>query len=168
MIDQHPIVIGIGGNIGSDAILIDRFRKARERIGMFGVSCSAPLYRTAPIGPLQPPFLNTAVVLTNSALDPASLMTDLLAIERMLGRTREDGERFGPRALDLDVLVWGRREIHTPELQVPHPRLGERRFALEPLVALLGPTFEVSGLGTLGPLLERVRGQQVEQIAELW
>jgi 2-amino-4-hydroxy-6-hydroxymethyldihydropteridine diphosphokinase len=70
--------------------------------------------------------------------------------------------------IDLDVLVWGARVIRTPELDIPHPRLGERRFALAPLIAVVGQDFDVPGLGRVGALLELTRAQQVEQIAEFW
>lgn len=169
MSSQHPIVIGIGGNVGTEAELVERFRRAREAIGMLGEPLrSAPLYRTAPIGPLQPPFLNTAVTFLDPARSPSSLIASLLDVEHRLGRTRDPADRFGPRRIDLDVLVWGTREIQTAELEVPHPRLGERRFALEPLAALLGPDFEVPALGRLAALLERVRAQQVDVISEQW
>ena len=165
----EAIVVGIGGNIGTDAELIERFRRAREAIGSLGPDVqSAPLYRTAAIGPSQAPFLNTAIKIQSGASLSLELMATLLDIERALGRTRIATERFGPRAIDLDVLIWGARVIQRPELEVPHPRLGERRFALVPLAALVGEDFEVPGLGRLAPLLDRVRGQALEQVAEPW
>ncbi len=165
----EAIVVGIGGNIGTDAELIERFRRARDEIGKIGGQVqSAPLYRTAAIGPSQAPFLNTAVKFQSGESLSAELMASLLEIERELGRTRSATERFGPRAIDLDVLIWGARVIHRPELEVPHPRLGERRFALVPLAALVGEDFEVPGLGRLAPLLDRARGQVLEQVAEHW
>ena len=165
----EPIVIGIGGNIGSEQELIARFDRAREAIGMLGGHLrAAPLYRTAPIGPLQAPFLNTALRIAIPDAQPGELIAALLEIERLLGRERFAQERNGPRMVDLDLLIWGTREIRSSELEVPHPRLHERRFALEPAHALLGDDFEVPGRGRLATLLERVRHQAVEQIAERW
>ncbi|MBA2538504.1 MAG: 2-amino-4-hydroxy-6-hydroxymethyldihydropteridine diphosphokinase [Deltaproteobacteria bacterium] len=165
----EPIAIGIGGNIGTEAALIERFGRAREAISLLaGRAISAPLFRTAAIGPMQSPFLNTAVRITLPDAQPAELIAALLEIERLLGRQRTLETRWGPRTLDLDVLVWGARTLRTPELEVPHPRLAERRFALDPLVALFGSDFVVPGLGTVGTLVERVRDQRCEQIAEHW
>ncbi len=168
----ESVLFGVGGNVGTEAQLIARFRQAREALreasaqqGLGGVR-SAPLYRTDPIGPTQPAFLNTALLVPLD-LEPAQLIESTLALERLLGRTRA-GERFGPRLIDLDVLVWSARVVDLPGLVVPHPRLGERRFALEPLVALLDEDFEIPGQGLAGDLLERVRDQQVELITEVW
>ncbi len=162
----EPIVIGLGGNLGDDAEIIERFRRARDAIAELGEVRSAPLYRSAPIGPAQPAYLNTALRLVMPDAIPGELMAALLEIERLLGRVRD--ARWGPRVIDLDVLVWGARVIESPELVVPHRELARRRFALEPLVALTGDDFEVPGVGRAGELLARVRDQQVEQIAETW
>jgi 2-amino-4-hydroxy-6-hydroxymethyldihydropteridine diphosphokinase len=162
------VVIGVGGNIGTDAELVERYRRARESIARLGDVRSAPLYRTAAIGPDQQPFLNTAVKLATEHVQPAELIATLLEIERLLGRDRRGEARNGPRALDLDVLLWEYRVIRSVELEVPHPRLAGRRFALEPLIALVGEAFEIPGLGPAGALLDRVRDQAVEQIAATW
>src|SRR5690606_40606015 len=128
----------------------------------------APLYRTAPIGPAQPAYLNSAVRLRAAELTPAELIATVLELERLLGRDRRGEARWGPRPIDLDVLVWGGRVVRTPELEVPHPRLPDRRFALAPLVALLGPSFEVPGAGAAGALLARVRDQDLVELAPTW
>ena len=163
-----PLVIGQGGNIGGEAAITERFRRAREALGAIGVVRSAPLYRTAPIGPAQPPFLNTAVGLAAGDLLPDELLATLRELEHLLGRDRRGEARWGPRTIDLDVLVWGGRVLRSPELEVPHPRLAERRFALAPLVALAGEGFEIPGAGAVGPLLARVHAQALEEIAPSW
>lgn len=168
-----PVVIGLGGNVGTHVELVARFRRAREALEAIAVPAtlrSAALYRSAPIGPLQPPFLNTAVALRAPDLQPAELIATLLEIERRLGRDREResaGGRWGPRPIDLDVLVWGERIVRTPELTIPHARLAERRFALAPL-ADLQPDLVVPGLGALRSLLDRVQAQAVEHLAATW
>ena len=88
-------------------------------------------------------------------LPPRDVLDRLLGIERRLGRTR-DGPRFGPRTIDLDLLLYGNERIDEPGLEVPHPRLHERLFALEPLLEL-DPQLELPGRG---PLDEIVRGLQ--------
>jgi 2-amino-4-hydroxy-6-hydroxymethyldihydropteridine diphosphokinase len=161
------IVIGFGGNVGSEDEILERFRRAREALQQLGDLRSAPLYRTQPVGPMQPAYLNSAVRLRSADVHPPELISTILELERLLGRIRPHA-RWGPRAIDLDVLVWGDRIVKTPELEVPHPRLAERRFALEPLCALLGESYVVPEQGDLAGLLARVRAQPVEQIAESW
>lgn len=167
-VERAPLVIGLGGNVGGEAAIRARFGDARAALEALGAIRSAPLYRSAPIGPAQPAFLNTAVALAYADGQPAELIATLLELERMLGRAREREARWGPRPLDLDVLVWGDRTVQTPELWVPHPRLAERKFALAPLVALFGEGFDVPGLGPAGPLLGRVADQDCEEIAASW
>jgi 2-amino-4-hydroxy-6-hydroxymethyldihydropteridine diphosphokinase len=106
---------------------------------------------TDPVGYAnQPRFLNAAAAI-DTELAPRELLDRLLDVERRLGRTRE-GPRFGPRTIDLDLLVYGDEEIDEPGLAVPHPRLHERRFALEPL-SELDPALVVPGRGPVGALL---------------
>jgi 2-amino-4-hydroxy-6-hydroxymethyldihydropteridine diphosphokinase len=162
------IIVGLGGNLGGEAAVIERFRRAREAFEQLGETRAAPLYRTTPIGPAQELFLNSALRVRIPDVLPAELIATTLEIERLLGRDRRTEARNGPRAIDLDILVWGDRVIRTPELEVPHPRLAGRRFALEPLVALVGDAFELPGLGAAGPLLARVRDQTCELVSERW
>jgi 2-amino-4-hydroxy-6-hydroxymethyldihydropteridine diphosphokinase len=163
-----PVVIGLGGNVGSDAAIVERFGRARDALGALGGVRSARLYRAAPIGPDQPWFLNTAVRVALADAQPAELIATLLEIERLLGRQRAGEVRWGPRPIDLDVLVWGARSLRTPELEVPHPRLAERRFALLPLIDLLGDGFVVPGLGPAGELARGVADQRCDEVAEAW
>ena len=110
------------------------------------------LRETEPVGFVdQPRFLNGAVIV-ETTLSPRKLLDRLLAIERRLGRVRGQGPRFGPRTIDLDLLLYGDEVVDEPGLQVPHPRLHERRFALEPL-AELDPTLEIPGRGPVQTLL---------------
>jgi 2-amino-4-hydroxy-6-hydroxymethyldihydropteridine diphosphokinase len=163
------VVIGFGGNVGDEPAIRERFRRARAALAELGALRSAPLYRTAPIGPAQPAFLNTAVGVRIDDVTAAELIHTVLEIERLLGRTRGVEARWGPRTIDLDVLVWGTRVVTTPELEVPHPRLIERRFALVPLIALFGDDVAIPGTSeTAGELARRVERQALEQIDEVW
>nr|MBA3542127.1 2-amino-4-hydroxy-6-hydroxymethyldihydropteridine diphosphokinase [Deltaproteobacteria bacterium] len=98
------------------------------------------------------------------------LIQTVLEIERLLGRERSAETRWGPRAIDLDVLLWGDRTIRhagPPALEVPHPRLAERRFALLPLIDLYGDDRVVPGRrDTLGALAVRVAAQSVERLGD--
>jgi 2-amino-4-hydroxy-6-hydroxymethyldihydropteridine diphosphokinase len=101
----------------------------------------------------QPRVLNAAVLLETTLL-PRELLDVLLRIERELGRVR-DGTRWGPRVIDLDLLAYGSEVVDEPGLHVPHSRLHERRFALEPL-AELDPDLEIPGRGKVSDLLDRL------------
>jgi 2-amino-4-hydroxy-6-hydroxymethyldihydropteridine diphosphokinase len=164
-----PIVIGLGGNVGTDAEITGRFDRARSAIAaLAGPVRSARLFRSAPIGPAQPAYLNTALRIAAGELSPAQLIAALLEIEQLLGRRRETEARWGPRPIDLDVLVWGARIVQTPELWVPHPRLAERRFALLPLIDLVGADFAIPGAGSAGMRAAAVADQACEAIAQAW
>jgi 2-amino-4-hydroxy-6-hydroxymethyldihydropteridine diphosphokinase len=123
------VVIGLGANQGEP---IASFEAALDDLGdVLEVRGVSPVYRTAPIGPEQPDFLNAAVR-AECALAPEQLLDRLLKTEAKLGRLR--GLRWGPRVLDLDLLWIAGRRIDTARLCVPHPRLVERAFALYPLL----------------------------------
>jgi 2-amino-4-hydroxy-6-hydroxymethyldihydropteridine diphosphokinase len=164
----EPVVIGFGGNVGTETAILERFSHARAALAELGRVRSAPVYRSAPIGPAQPAYLNTAVALALADAQPLELVATLQELERLLGRNREREVHWGPRPIDLDVLVWGTRQLRTTELEVPHPRLGDRKFALAPLVALLGDDFAIPGLGAAGALLAGVSAQSCDELAAKW
>ena len=139
--------IGLGSNLGDrEAALRGALELLRDDV----VAVSS-FRETDPVGYLdQPRFLNAAAAL-ETELEPRVLLERLLEVERELGRTR-DGPRFGPRTIDLDLLLYGDRVVDEPGLVVPHPRLAERRFVLEPL-AELDPDLVVPGLGRVRDLL---------------
>jgi 2-amino-4-hydroxy-6-hydroxymethyldihydropteridine diphosphokinase len=146
--------VGLGANLGDREATIRRaveLLSAAPGVSLVGVST---LRETDPVGYLdQPPFLNGAAAV-ETELAPPELLAVLLEIERELGR-RRDGARFGPRTIDLDLLVVDGYVADEPGLTVPHPRLHERRFALEPL-AELDPALVVPGLGPVAALLARL------------
>jgi len=127
--------VGLGGNIGDREFYLQR---ALELLGAepgIEVVAVSSFRETEPVGYLdQPPFLNAACAVQTN-LRPRELLERLLAVERALGRERT-GPRFGPRAIDLDLLLYGEEVVEEAGLAVPHPRLEERRFALEPLAEL--------------------------------
>jgi 2-amino-4-hydroxy-6-hydroxymethyldihydropteridine diphosphokinase len=143
--------VGVGTNLGDRAAMVRAaVEQLRAEPGVEVVAVSS-VRETDPVGILdQPPFLNAAVRVETD-LSARELLDRLLGIERRLGRTRE-GPRFGPRTIDLDLLVYGDARIEEPGLEVPHPRLHERLFALEPL-ADLDPDLVVPGRGRLAELV---------------
>jgi len=127
--------VGIGSNVGDRAATIDRAVRALRQTAGITVAAVSPLVETDPAGgPAgQGAFLNGAAALDTS-LEPEALLDVLLAVERDLGRERT--ERWGPRTIDLDLLLYDERIVAHGRLRVPHPRLRERRFVLEPLAAI--------------------------------
>ena len=171
MIELAPdvLVIGLGGNVGGDDAILDRFVRARTAFGEIGAVASAQLYRTAPIGPSQPSFLNSALRVRFSDGTAGELIALVLEIENLLGRDRRGQPRWGPRTIDLDVLVWGSRVIRTPELEVPHPHLHERRFAMRPLLDVVSPDARFPGRDdTFAAIEARLHAQQVDEVATTW
>ncbi|HLG42074.1 MAG TPA: 2-amino-4-hydroxy-6-hydroxymethyldihydropteridine diphosphokinase, partial [Planctomycetota bacterium] len=118
--------ISLGSNLGDRAEALDQaVQRLRRRPGL-RVTALSPVYETEPEGIVdQPKFLNQVVELATE-LDPDVLLGVLRGIENELGRVRR--ERWGPRTIDLDLLLYGDRRIESPTLQVPHPRMLERRF----------------------------------------
>lgn len=168
-VPRDALVVGLGGNVGDESAIAARFVRAREALAALGPVRSAPLYRTAPIGPTQASFLNTCVHVRVDDATGEELIAMILEIERLLGRDRRNEARWGPRTIDLDILVWGMRVIRTPELDVPHPRLAERRFVLRPLVELFGEDVVLPGQReSLGVLQRRVATQELEELATSW
>jgi 2-amino-4-hydroxy-6-hydroxymethyldihydropteridine diphosphokinase len=143
--------VGLGANLGDrEAMLRSALEQLRAEPDV-RVAAVSRFLDTAPVGLTnQPRFLNAAAAL-ETELGARELLGRLLGIERRLGRTRE-GPRFGPRTIDLDLLLYGGEQIDEPGLHVPHPRLHERLFALEPL-AELDPGLVVPGHGPLAGLV---------------
>jgi len=147
--------VALGSNLGDrEATLRAAVEALGEEPGIDVVAVSRFL-DTEPVGFLdQPRFLNGAVAL-DTTLSARELLDVLLEVERRFGRVRDGVPAQGPRTLDLDLLLFGKAEIDEPGLRVPHPRLHERRFVLEPL-ADVDPALEVPGRGRVEEILARL------------
>ena len=147
--------VGLGSNLGEREVTL---RAAIGRLrGLPDVEViEVSSFRdTEPVGPVdQPRFLNGVVEL-ETGLTARAFLGALLELERAFGRDRSAGPPHGPRTLDLDLLLYGAETIDEPLLNVPHPRLHERRFVLEPL-AELDPDLEVPGQGSVQALLAKL------------
>jgi len=143
--------VALGSNLGDSRRYLGEAIEAMARLPSTRVTARSRLYRTPPWGMLeQPPFLNAAVRL-DTGLAAGELLDALLAIERAAGRTRE-GERWGPRTLDLDLLHMEGVRMADARLTLPHPRIAERAFVLLPL-ADLAPELDLPGQGKVAELL---------------
>jgi len=147
--------VGLGANLGRPEAQLRSACDALDALAHTRLKSRSRLWRTPPLGPqAQPDYCNAAACL-ETTLTPRALLTALLDIERAHGRVR-DGERHGPRTLDLDLLLYDDACIDEADLQVPHPRMGERAFVLLPL-AEIAPQARVPGANaSVGELLARV------------
>jgi len=146
--------VGLGANLGDREGTLRRALEllaARDGVTVDAVST---LRETEPVGYLDQPLFLNGVVRVETELPPRELLATLLEVERELGRDRS-GRRFGPRTVDLDLLLYDDVELDEEGLTVPHPRLHERRFVLEPL-AELAPRLVVPGVGPLEALLSEL------------
>ena len=149
--------VGLGSNLGDREGTIARAVELLSAAAGVELVAVSRLRETEPWGPVeQPAYLNGAIEL-ETELPPHALLDVLLAVEQALGRDRT-GERWGPRTIDLDLLLYDEVELDEPGLTVPHPRLHERRFALEPL-AELAPDAVVPGRGRVSELLAALDGE---------
>ena len=148
---DEAVLLGIGSNLGDRRAMIETAVEKIDRIEGVRVARVSRIRETTPVGgPPQRDYLNAAGELF-SAIAPRALLLELQRIERDLGRSHE--VRWGPRSIDLDILLFGDRVIDAPDLVVPHPLMAERGFVLEPLADLV-PTCR-------HPLLDRT-------VLELW
>lgn len=141
--------LGLGGNLGDPAAAMASALRALDANAAVSVVAVSSLYRTPPWGKTdQPDFMN-AVAAVDTTLSPRALLDLCLETERALKRVRV--ERWGPRVIDMDILLFGSERINEEGLQVPHPRMGERAFVLAPL-AEIAPDVIVDGETAAGRL----------------
>jgi 2-amino-4-hydroxy-6-hydroxymethyldihydropteridine diphosphokinase len=146
----EPAYIGIGSNLGDSVARVQAAFAALAQLPQSKLVARSKLYRTKPFGPVtQGDFIN-AVAGMITQLNPVQLLAEIRAIETAAGRVRT--EHWGPRTLDLDLLVFSGQQIATAELTVPHPGIAERGFVLAPL-ADVAPALQVPGLGRVRDLL---------------
>jgi 2-amino-4-hydroxy-6-hydroxymethyldihydropteridine diphosphokinase len=130
---QHTAAIALGSNLGDSLLTLNTAVAHLNGLADLRVLACSHWYRTAPIGPPQPDYLNGCLILTTS-LTPQSLMQQLLSVETHFGRERR--ERWGARTLDLDLLLFDDVVVSQPDLTIPHPRMNDRAFVLVPLAEI--------------------------------
>ena len=146
--------VGLGSNLDEPVVQVERAIEALGRLPHSTVTKRSSLYRTEPWGGIEQPDFVNAVVALETALPANDLMEELLAIERRLGR-RRDVERYGPRVIDLDLLLYDDTVIDAAQLRVPHPHLHERAFVLVPL-AEIAPDASIPRRGSVAAALAAV------------
>lgn len=163
-VDERDAYIGIGSNLDDPQRQVRSAIDALARLPDSRFLRASRLFRTPPWGRTdQPAFVNAAAAVS-TRLAPRALLDALLAIERAHGRHR-DATRWGPRVLDLDILLYGDTSIAEPGLEIPHPHLAERAFVLLPL-ADLDPGLTVPGRGRVSELLQHVDTRGCELLSE--
>ena len=158
-----PAYVALGSNLDDPRSQVERAVTALDQLPDTRLVLCSSLYGTRPFGPVdQPDFVNAAAgVLTH--LDPAALLAQLTALEARMGRERPV-VRWGPRRIDLDLLVHGEARVVEPGLEVPHPGIAERAFVLVPL-AEIAPDLAVPGRGRVRDLLARVDSADLKRLA---
>jgi 2-amino-4-hydroxy-6-hydroxymethyldihydropteridine diphosphokinase len=158
-----PAYVGVGSNLSNPEQQVRGALAALGGLPDTKLVVSSPLYRTRPFGDVvQPAFVNAVAGLLTMRT-PEELLADLRALERSLGRVAALSERWGPRVIDLDLLVVGRETRATDTLTLPHPGIAERDFVVYPL-ADIAPDLEVPGLARASQLRERVANRGIERL----
>ena len=163
MAETVPVYIGLGSNLDDPP---SQVKAAIERLGGLPdtlLVAVSPLYRSAPLGRADQPFYVNAVAALITRLGAVDLLDLLIGIETSMGRVR-DGERWGPRVIDLDLLVFAGQELDQPGLRVPHPGISSRNFVLYPLRDL-APDLWVPGQGRVAKLAAACDRNGIERIS---
>ncbi len=126
--------IGLGSNLGDRQLYIYRGVESLHRHPLLTVERCSSLYETAPVGLTDQPYFLNMVVMVRTELNPLELLDLLLQVEQSLGRVRDI--RWGPRTIDLDLLIYGNMSVQADRLELPHPRMRERAFVLIPLIEI--------------------------------
>jgi 2-amino-4-hydroxy-6-hydroxymethyldihydropteridine diphosphokinase len=158
----YPAYVGIGSNLQGPV------RQVEDAIGLLAeipqtrLAARSSLYRSGAFGGIEQPDFVNAVAAFVTILSPSDLLGELQAIENRQGRERGEA-RWGPRVIDLDLLVYSWQNIDTPELSVPHPGIGERNFVLLPLVEI-APDLVIPGLGRVASVPVNMEEPSISRI----
>ena len=159
----QPAYVGLGSNLDDPRRQVERAFDELTRLADTRLVLRSGLWRSAPMGPRdQPDFVNAVAGLLTRR-EPQALLQDLRGIERRMGKV-EPAQRWGPRVIDLDLLMVGEARCDEPGLQLPHPGLHQRNFVLYPL-AEIAPSLWVPGHGRVSSLLNGIPGDGIELLA---
>lgn len=154
--------IALGSNLGDSLAILEAAMVSLNQVPSVSLQSRASIYLTAPVGPPQPDYLNCCALL-KTHLSPEEMLRTLLKIEADFGRVRQG--RWGPRLLDLDLLLFDNLILETPTLQLPHPRMHERAFVLAPLAEIAPNWIEPISGKPISDLLQAVDCSGVKRIS---
>ena len=157
--------IALGSNLDDPLSQVRQAMTELQELAESRLISVSSLYRSKPMGPAEQPDYINAVAAIDTGLSPHALLDALQAIEQAHGRVRK-GERWGPRTLDLDVLLYGEQVIDDQRLIIPHPGIAERAFVLYPLSEITSEDFNIPGHGPLQALLTRVAIDRPERLRD--
>jgi 2-amino-4-hydroxy-6-hydroxymethyldihydropteridine diphosphokinase len=164
MADRVTCFIGLGSNLDHPLQQVQLALEELAGLPSSNLLAYSPLYRSAPVGPQdQDDFIN-AVARIETALDPWHLLDELQSIENSHQRVRN--RHWGPRSLDLDILLYGTRQLNDDRLVVPHAQIPYRSFVLQPLKDLVGGGFAIESMGTLDELLAECPANALDKLPE--
>ena len=159
----EEVYVALGSNLGDSENIVEQAIAALDHIRKCRVSGRSSLYRSAALGDIEQDDYINAVVRLTTELTPLQLLLELQAIEYAYYRRRDDEQRWGPRTLDLDIILFGNRNLNDSHLVVPHPEFVNRRFVLEPMLEIDGDRF-IPGYGSLGFLLQQAPEMAMEKL----
>ena len=155
--------IALGSNLGDSISIVEQAIAALDRIKGCRLLGRSSLYRSAALGDIpQDDYIN-AVALISTELTPLELLLELQAIEYAYYRRRDEEQRWGPRTLDLDIILFGNRRVEDSHLIIPHPEFANRRFVLEPMLEIDGDRF-IPGYGSLAYLADQAPEIDMEKL----
>jgi len=161
--NEHQVYIGLGSNLDKPIEQVTTAIDALAKLKAFKLIKTSSLYRSLPMGPQDQPDYINAVVLISTGLEPQVLLSELQQLEKKHGRVRK-GEQWGPRTLDLDILLYDDLILNKPDLVIPHPGLHQRAFVLYPLSDIT-PELDIPGRGKLSELLQNIPATGLERIS---
>lgn len=157
--------IALGSNLDDPVRQVQQAIRELQELSGSRLVATSSLYRSAPLGPADQPDYINAVVALDTELSPHALLDALQAIELAHGRQRGP-QRWGPRTLDLDMLIYGTEQIENERLTIPHPGIAKRAFVLYPLQEIVAEDFTIPGHGRLQDLIPRVAGDKPECLSD--
>jgi len=160
---RYPAYVGIGSNLQGPARQVENAAALLAAIPGTRLIATSSLYRSAAFGGIEQPDFVNAVAAVLTTLSPADFLVELQAIENRQGRERGEA-RWGPRVIDLDLLVYSGKKIESAELSLPHPGIGERNFVLLPLVEI-APDLVIPGLGRVASIPVNLDEPSISRIA---
>ncbi len=158
-----PVYVALGSNLADPVAQLRRAAASLSALRATRLVALSRLYVNPPLGVVEQPDFVNAVAGLVTRLDPAEFLAELQAIEREQGRRPGDGQRWGPRVIDLDLLMHGLSCCHEAALVLPHPGIAQRNFVLFPLLEI-APAVEIPGLGTVAALATRLDREQLRPV----